>query len=81
MLSNLEGIKQHLNIDDYYEDDDFYLVYLCEVAEQAVEKHIDTNLQTLADENGGELPAPIAHAILLLIGNIFIYLQQNYNNR
>ena len=71
MLLNLEGIKKHLNIDDYYEDDDFYLIYLCEVAEMAVEKHIDTNLEKVAEENGGELPAPIAHAILLLIGNMY----------
>ena len=70
MLLNIELIKKHLNIDEYYEDDDNYLAYLCEVAEKTVEKHIDTDLGSLISEYG-ELPAPIAHAILLFIGDMY----------
>lgn len=70
MLLNIELIKKHLNIDEYYEDDDNYLAYLCEVAEKTVEKHIDTDLGSLMSEYG-ELPAPITHAILLFIGDMY----------
>ena len=71
MLLDIEIIKKHLNIDDYYEDDDLYLCHLCEVAEKVVEKHIDTDLGTLLEQNGGELQSPIAHAILLFIGDMY----------
>ena len=42
MFLEIDRIKKHLNIDDYYKDDDNYLVYLYEVAEKVVEKHTDT---------------------------------------
>ena len=71
MFLEIDRIKKHLNIDDYYKDDDNYLVYLYEVAEKVVEKHTDTNLKEIAEENGGELPPPILHAMLLFIGDMY----------
>lgn len=71
MFLEIDRIKKHLNIDDYYKDDDNYLVYLYEVAEKVVEKHTDTNLKQIAEENGGELPPPILHAMLLFIGDMY----------
>ena len=71
MFLELDRIKKHLNIDDYYKDDDNYLVYLYEVAEKVVEKHTDTNLKEIAEKNGGELPPPILHAMLLFIGDMY----------
>ena len=73
MFITLDRIKKHLNIDNYFEDDDEYLLYLESVAETVVEQHIDKNLSDLLDTNG-ELPTPLVHAMLLLIGNM-------YNNR
>lgn len=73
MYLHLDQIKKHLYIDDYFTDDDEYLMSLALVAESVVERHIDSNLNYLAD-GSGELPAPLIHAMLLLIGNL-------YNNR
>ena len=69
---NLSQIKKHLNIDSDFTDDDNYLSSLGDVAEAAVEKHINTKLRTVAEENGGELPSPLLHAMLLFIGNMYL---------
>jgi hypothetical protein len=73
MYLQLDQIKKHLNIDEYYKDDDEYLLYLASVSELVVEKHIDCNLVELCDVRG-DLPSPLLHAMLLFIGDM-------YNNR
>jgi hypothetical protein len=42
------------------------------VAETSVENHIQICLQELAAIYGGELPTPIQHASLLLIGTLYM---------
>lgn len=69
----LELVKQHCSVDEWYDGDDFYLMHLIEVVQTSVEKHIDQKLETLEDENG-DIPAPLTHAMLLLCG-------QYYNDR
>lgn len=73
MYLQLDQIKKHLVIDEYYKDEDDYLLYLADVAEKVVEKHIDCNLVELCDDKG-DLPSPLLHAMLLFIGDM-------YNNR
>ena len=70
MYCKLYQIKQHLNLDEDFTDDDEYLVSLAEVAEATVERHIDNKLKDLC-VSGGELPSPLRHAILLLISNFY----------
>lgn len=70
MYFTLDTIKKHLNIDEYFTDDDEYLLYLANVAETVVERHIDNNLSVLCDEEGN-LPSPLCHAMLLFIGNMY----------
>lgn len=70
MYLQLDLIKKHLNIDDYYKDDDYYLLYLANVAELTVERHIDNNLSSLANDRG-DLPSPLLHAMLLFIGDMY----------
>lgn len=70
MFLTIDQIKKHLNIDAEYTDDDNYLMDLAEVAEKAVQKHIDTKLQRIVEEEG-ELPKPLLHAMLLMIGNLY----------
>lgn len=72
MYVNLAQIKKHLNIDSDFNEDDTYLLTLAEVAEKAVEKHINQRLSSLCEESGGELPPPLLHAILLFIGNLYL---------
>ena len=67
----LYQIKRHLNIDERFQDDDEYLLELAEVAEAAVEKHLDTSLQEIAKDNGGTLPSPIVHAMKLLVAEYY----------
>lgn len=71
MYLNLYQVKKHLNIDEDYTDDDEYLVDLINVSEAVVSKHIDDNLNEVAEANGGELPSPLVHAMLLLIADLY----------
>jgi len=68
---NLEEIKKHLNVDDCFQDDDSYIESLADVSEEIVEQHLRTSLDNIASEYNGKLPAPIRHAMLLLIGNYY----------
>lgn len=70
MYLQLYQIKKHLNIDEAWHEDDEYLVDLAMVAEKVVEQHIDCKLSNLEDD-GGELPTPIVHAMLLFIGDMY----------
>lgn len=71
MHVSLEDVKEHLNIDQSYKADDAYLVGLIDVCEKAVERSIDLTLDALAAQHEGEVPAPIVHAVKLLIGNFY----------
>lgn len=66
----LEQVKPHLNIDPSYTGDDKYIADLIEVSEVVVSKEIGIELSTLEDE-GGNLPAPLRQAILLMVGNFY----------
>lgn len=67
MFVTLETAKKHLNLDDYFTEDDNYVISLIKVAEDAVSKRIDRKLDCCLVD--GELPDTIKHAILLLVGN------------
>jgi len=68
---NTNIIKKHLNIDDCFHEDDEYIRQLGDVAEQMVDEHINNNLTSIAEDNNGNLPMPLKHAMLLLIGNLY----------
>lgn len=67
---NLELIKTHLNLQNF-SDDDKYLQHLGSAVEFVVERDIDKKLTTIAQENGGELPPSLLHAMLLLLGSYY----------
>lgn len=73
MYLTIDEIKKHLNIDEYFKEDDSYLMTLCEVSEAIVERHIDANLKEVAESEGGKLPPPLLHAIKLYIGDLYKY--------
>lgn len=70
MYITLEEIKKHLNIDNYFTDDDEYLASLIEVAAKVVEAHIDCSFNDLLDGDGN-LPLPIIQAMKLFVGNMY----------
>lgn len=67
-------IKTQCVIDSEFTDDDNYLTSLGTVAEQIVQEQINESINTLAQNNGGEVPAPLLQAMLMIVE----YL---YNNR
>lgn len=72
MYIPLDLVKKHLNLEPDFTDDDEYILGLIEVAEKAVEVHINEDLSNIAEKNGaGVLPAPILQAMLLMIGNLY----------
>lgn len=71
MYLTLEKVKQHLNIEASYIDDDNYIYSLIEVAESVVENHINYNLSDLTIANGDVLPTPLQHAMLLFISHLY----------
>lgn len=71
MYLNLDLVKKHLNLESSYTEDDEYLLALIDVAEQAVKVHVNEDLQSIAEKNGGCIPTPIFQAMLLQIGNLY----------
>lgn len=71
MYLTLEQAKKHLNLETEFTDDDNYITSLIQVAEAAVELHINQKLKDIVADNGGDLPLPLLHAILLMIGNFY----------
>ena len=67
---NLELIKNHLNLQNF-SDDDKYLQHLGSAVEFVVERDIDKKLSKIAEENGGEFPPSLIHAMLLLLGSYY----------
>lgn len=70
MYITLEEAKRHLNIEPEYTEDDSYIKSLIEVAEQAVETHVNEDLKKIA-LNEGQIPKPLVQAMLLMVGNLY----------
>lgn len=69
LYATLDMAKRHLNIEDAFTDDDFYIEGLIGVAEERVAAELCMPVEDMAKINrGGELPATLLHAILLTIG-------------
>lgn len=71
MYLDLDLVKKHLNLESSYTEDDQYILALIDVAEQAVKVHVNEDLETIAEKNGGCIPTPIFQAMLLQIGNLY----------
>ena len=72
MFLTLDKCKKHLNIDLDFTEDDNYIQHLIEVAETVVERHIGYKLADKVEENDGQLPKGLEHAMLLMIGTFYI---------
>lgn len=70
----IDKIKKQCVIDSTFTDDDTYLEALGDTAEQLVEQQIDAPLSEIVAKNDGELPAPLEHAMKLIV-------EYFYNNR
>lgn len=62
---SLALFKKHVRADDFADDDE-YLGHLLESAEIAVVTATNRTREELEQMGGGEVPAPIKHAIMML---------------
>lgn len=67
----LEAIKQQLNIDDYFTEDDEYLDALGDTAEELVEQQVNADLYDVLSKNNGTLPAPLKHAMKMIVEYLY----------
>lgn len=68
---DLQLAKRHLNVEQEFTDDDEYISGLIEAAEVVVSKDICVELDTLTEEGGNVLPAPLRQCILLMVGQFY----------
>ena len=66
----LNDIREHLNIDEWFHDDDYLIANIGEAVEDIAEHHIDDDLSALEDKNG-DIPRPLIQAMLLLCGHFY----------
>ena len=64
-------IKKQCNIDEWFKDDDNYLIGLATTAEQILSKNLDDKLENIMNDNDGVLPSPLIQAMLLFIGHMY----------
>jgi len=63
----LEDIKRQLVINEDFTDDDALLESLGDTAEEIVEQQIDCDLDVVVENNNNQLPAPLRHAMKMLV--------------
>ena len=63
--TRLDEFKRHLNIDECYTDDDVYLMSLIDIAEDAVQKHLNIDFKK-AFRNRNKLPDAISMQVKIL---------------
>lgn len=64
---NLTDIKQQVRYDQNFIEDDDLLESLGDGAENYLENYLDEPLDTIAAENGGELPPALYRALLIMV--------------
>jgi uncharacterized phage protein (predicted DNA packaging) len=62
---SLELFKKHVRADDFADDDE-YLNHLLEAAASTVVSATNRSEDELKEMGGGELPAPLKHAIMMV---------------
>ena len=68
MICKVDELKQNLNIEPDYKDDDEYLLMLLEVAEDAVLNYCDL---TIEEYNQLSNPTPLKYAIIIIASQYF----------
>lgn len=71
MYITLKEARRHLNLEDFFHDDDEYIVSLIQVAEDATERRLNRPLRSAIDPATGTLRASVRQAILLLVGTYY----------
>lgn len=67
-LVSLELVKKAVRADDFADDDD-YLAFLTESAEEFIIRTTNRTDDELLAMGGGELPRPLVQAVMLTVGH------------
>ena len=67
MYITLQEIRKQLNLDDFYTEDNDYLIELIKVSEDVVEKRIGKKLYECINPSPGELETIGKHSYLVLV--------------
>lgn len=70
MYTTVLEAKKHLLVDEYFTDDDVYILGLIDAAEEAVSKHINRDFDDLAADTG-QIPSAVKSAVLYLVGTLY----------
>lgn len=70
MKADLATLKKQLRLDDYDGDDEL-LEGLLAAAEESVANAINRDVSEMMDERTGELPPPIAQAIIMMAVHLY----------
>lgn len=76
----LSMLKKQLVIDNDFEDDDEYLEALGDTAEELVEQQIDKSLADVLEANNDVMPAPLLHAMKMLVEYLYDNRGSNDND-
>ena len=68
---NLTDIKQQCRLDADFTEDDNLLEILGDSAEAFLEAHLNMSLDSIASENGGELPKNLYGALLMHVSYLY----------
>lgn len=68
MLTDIELVRAHLNIDPSYKGDDPYIYSLISAAEDLTAKRLGVKSLNDLLIDGARLPESVSHAILIMIG-------------
>lgn len=71
MYITLKEARRHLNLDDYFHEDDGYILSLIEACEDAVAKRLNRPLARCVRPETGELEGSVRQSVLLLIGTYY----------
>lgn len=67
-IVTLDLIKKHVCADDFTADDDLLRHYI-QAAEEAIVGRVGRSIDELKDMGGGEFPASLRQAVMLLVGH------------
>lgn len=77
----LDEAKRHLNIEPENTLDDDYITSLIEVAEEVVRGYGRLDLDELAEKKEGMLPPGVRHAILLMVGELYLHREASTDKK
>lgn len=71
MYITLKEARKHLNLDDFFHEDDELITEMIRQAEEATALRVNRPLHQLVDPDSGCLSPSVKAAVLLLVGTLY----------